>query len=92
MIYITLLFDFNRSDYQAYLRLIKSIGIDFIKFHSYQQKIDEKVRMQPRISKEVHRLARSKAAMEDVTLEYVVERLLRLWVSGKVKIVNGEKK
>ena len=53
-----------------------------------QQKIAEKVRIQPRIDKDVARLAKAKAIQNEQTFEQAVEALLRAWVSGKIQIVE----
>ena len=60
---------------------------------SRQLPLTEKKRIQPRVDKDVLRLAKSKAAALDITLEYAIEQLLRAWVTGKVKLLdNGDRK
>ena len=59
---------------------------------SRQLPLIEKKRIQPRVDKDVLRLAKSKAAAQDITLEYAIEQLLRAWVTGKVKLLENNKK
>ena len=49
----------------------------------------EKIRMSPRVDRDVVRLAKSKAVALDVTLEWVVEQLLKNWVGGQIAL-NGQ--
>lgn len=48
----------------------------------------EKIRMSPRVDRDVVRLAKSKAVALDVTVEWVVEQLLKGWVGGQIAL-NG---
>ena len=57
-----------------------------------QQTLDDKVRLSPRVSRDVVRLAKSKAAVQETTLEYIIEQLLKAWVTGKVKLLENNKK
>ena len=59
---------------------------------SRQLPLIEKKRIQPRVDKDVLRLAKSKAAVQDITLEYAIEQLLKAWVTGKVKLLENNKK
>lgn len=43
------------------------------------------------IDGDVVRLAKSKAASQEVALSFVVDRLLRKWVAGNISILNGVK-
>ena len=52
-----------------------------------QQRLKERVRLSPRVDRNVVRLAKSKAAAQEVPLEWVVEKLLAGWVAGRIKIV-----
>ena len=55
---------------------------------STKSKADNRIRLSPRVSSDIARLAKSKAAAREVTLEYVIERLLAAWVAGRVSISN----
>ena len=53
-----------------------------------QQKMAEKVRIQPRVDRDVVRLAKAKAIQNEQTFEQAIEALLRAWVTGKIQIVE----
>ncbi len=55
---------------------------------STESKADNRIRLSPRVSSDIARLAKSKAVARDVTLEYVIERLLAAWVAGRVSIID----
>jgi hypothetical protein len=58
-----------------------------------QKKMVSKVRIQPRVDETVVRLAKAKCVTEGITLEGVVERLLRRWTSGNIDIfISDENK
>ena len=54
-----------------------------------QKKLPERMRLTPRVDREVARLAKSKCAMQEITLEFAIERLLSAWLAGKVNIVES---
>jgi len=56
-----------------------------------QLEIKGKTRLSPRVDRNVVRLAKSKAAAQELTLEGVIEQLLRGWVSGKHSLVEQQK-
>jgi hypothetical protein len=49
----------------------------------------DRVRLSPRVDRGIVRLAKSKAAAKELTLEWVVEQLLALWVAGKVNLTQA---
>ena len=55
---------------------------------STKSKADNRIRLSPRVSSDIARLAKSKATAREVTLEYVIERLLATWVAGHVSIID----
>ena len=57
---------------------------------STKSKADNRIRLSPRVSSDIARLAKSKAAVREVTLEYVIERLLEAWVAGSISIIDDE--
>lgn len=56
-----------------------------------QQALAGRKRIQPRVDTDIIRLAKSKAAHQELTLEYVIERLLAGWVNGKISLVEEKK-
>ncbi len=62
-----------------------------------QQELDqERVRLNPRVSRDVVKLAKSKAVVQEITLEGAIEILLEKWTNAEinaigVKIVKGKK-
>ncbi len=57
---------------------------------SVKPKVDDRIRLSPRISRNIARLAKSKAAAYEIPLEYVIEQLLVAWIAGRISIVaNG---
>jgi hypothetical protein len=58
-----------------------------------QLTLGDKVRLSPRVSRDVVRLAKSRAAAQELTLEYVIEQLLKAWVTKQIKlpITNDDK-
>ena len=51
-----------------------------------QTKLSHRKRIQPRVDEKTVRLAKSKAALQGLNLEYVIERLLAGWVTGRITI------
>jgi hypothetical protein len=45
-----------------------------------------KKRIQPRVDIKIVRLAKSKAALQELSLEYVIEQLLTGWVAGRITL------
>ena len=50
----------------------------------------DRVRLSPRVSRNIARLAKSKAIAYEVTLEYVIEQLLVAWIANRISIVVNE--
>ena len=59
---------------------------------SRQLSLIEKKRIQPRVDKDVLRLAKSKAAAQDITLEYAIEQLLTGCLKIRHRIVPSYRK
>ena len=53
---------------------------------------DERVRLSPRVRRKVVRLAKSKAALQEITLEWVVEQLLEGWIAGRYALESNNKR
>ena len=51
-----------------------------------QAKQITKKRIQPRVDIKIVRLAKSKAALQELSLEYVIEQLLSGWVAGRITL------
>ena len=52
-------------------------------------KANNRIRLSPRVSRNIARLAKSKAAANEVTLEYVIESLLAAWITGHISLVTN---
>lgn len=52
----------------------------------------DRVRLSPRVRRKVVRLAKSKAALQEMTLEWVVERLLEGWIAGRYALESSNKR
>ena len=51
-----------------------------------------KKRIQPRVDIKIVRLAKSKAALQELPLEYVIEQLLSGWVAGRISLDQSGRK
>ncbi len=55
-----------------------------------QKRLPERTRLTPRVDREVARLAKSKCAGQEITLEFAIERLLAAWIAGEIKIFGTD--
>lgn len=56
-----------------------------------QERLTDRIRIQPRINRDAVRLAKSKAAAQEITLEYAIEQLLKGWVAGEFDLSRTRK-
>lgn len=54
-----------------------------------QLKMDSRKQVRVKLSTDTVRLAKAKAASQEISLWFVIERLLQQWIRGDVGLING---